>query len=133
MKDLIIEFCCDVDSKLEHECDKFGHDYVAFSEHGRDGPDLVEVEKVCEWIAVAKCVHLFITLPDGPWNDLKNQTPAAYRKSLKERTKSMKLLTNADQLAECVRCHGGTKPLLGMISAMVGRGKTLCSLCKHMS
>ena len=93
----------------------------------------LRLRKVCERIAVAKCVHLFITLPDGPWNDLKNQTPAAYRKSLKERTKSMKLLTNADQLAECVRCHGGTKPLLGMISAMVGRGKTLCSLCKHMS
>ncbi|CAE8641625.1 unnamed protein product [Polarella glacialis] len=102
-KDLIIVFGCNVDSRLEHECDRFGHDYVAFGHEG-GGHDLVEVEKVCERIAAARGAHVWISLPSEPWDhELKNCTPAMYRRALKERKANLRLVADADLIAEAVR------------------------------
>ena len=134
-KEWFVEFCCSSTSSCCKVCQQLEIPYLGLSidfGHMLDDGVFDQVEFwFQERVQQEECIHLFGSIPCGPFSPIQNLNIATkgepFKKYLKkERKKSLKLVDRFCQLARVALISGGVLPLNGPRIHQVGKEGEFC-------
>ena len=134
-KEWFVEFCCSSISSCCKVCQQLEIPYLGLSIDFGDMLDDGVFDQVEFWfqerVQQEECIHLFGSIPCGPFSPIQNLNIATkgepFKKYLKkERKKSLKLVDRFCQLARVALVSGGVLPLNGPRTHQVGKKGEFC-------